>query len=71
MAGAAGYRRTRRVNLADVGAEMPDRIRGGLGPSSKPARLAAAGVGAGLATVAPVWTDTAAFLYERTAPTPS
>lgn len=64
-AAAAGYRRTRRLNLADVGAELPDRIRGGLGPTSKLARLAAAGVGAGLAAVAPVWTDTAVFLYER------
>jgi len=62
---AAGYRRIRRLNLADVGSEMPDRIRGGLGPRSKPARLAAAGVGAGLAAMSPLWSDTAALLYER------
>lgn len=65
VAGAAGYRRRRRLNMADVGVEMPDRIRGGLGPRSKPARLAAAAVGAGLAAISPVWSDTAAFLYER------
>lgn len=65
VARAAGYRRRRRLNLADVGIEMPDRIRGGLGPRARPARLAAAGVGAGLAAMSPLWSDTAAFLYER------
>lgn len=65
VAAAAGYRRTRRHNLADVGAELPDRIRGGLGPHSGPARLVLAGMGVGLAAVAPLWTDTAVFLYER------
>lgn len=68
VARAAGYRRRCRLNMADVGVEMPDRIRGGLGPRSKPARLAAAAVGAGLAIISPIWSDTAAFLYER-APT--
>lgn len=65
VARAAGYKRRRCLKLADVGTEMPDRIRGGLGPRSRPARLAAAAVGAGLAATSPLWSDTAAFLYER------
>lgn len=61
----AGYERCRRLNLADVGNELPDRIRGGMGPRSRPARAAASAIGAGFAAIAPLWADTAAFLYER------
>ena len=69
VARAAGYERRRRLNLADVGAELPDRIRGGLGPRSRAARGAAAAAGAGFAALAPVWTDTAVFVYERASAT--
>ena len=67
-AGAAGYVRRRRRNLPDVGAELPDRIRGGIAPTRRPMRSAMAAVGTGLAAVAPVWADTAVFLYERSTP---
>ena len=66
VAAEAGYERRRRLNLADVGFELADRIRGGLGPRSQPARVAAAAAGLGFAALAPLWTDTAVFLYERT-----
>lgn len=64
VARSAGYVRRGRLNLADVGAELPDRIRG-VADLPKPVRHAMAVTGAGLAAVAPVWPDTAVFVYER------
>lgn len=65
VARSAGYVRRRRLNLSDVGAELADRVRGDLAGTARALRPAMAAVGAGLAAIAPVWPDTAVFLYER------
>lgn len=69
VAESAGYVRRRRLNLADVGVEMPDRIRG-LADVPTPVRAAMAASGAGLAAIAPLWPDTAVFMYEKVSRSP-
>ena len=54
--------------LADVGSELPERIRGSLAgiASNRLVKPALRGVGAAVAASARYWADTAAFLFERT-----
>jgi len=61
----AGYVRKSMLRQADVGAELPSRIRGGLSPSNRMVRLALAGSGLALAATARFWPDTATFHYSR------
>lgn len=51
----------RRVSLADVGTELPERMTGtDHGIAAVPLRLA----GAALAAISPVWSDTGVFVFE-------
>lgn len=61
----AGYVRKSMLRQADVGAELPSRIRGGLAVSNRVVRLGLAGSGLGLAAAARIWPDTATFHYAR------
>lgn len=63
-----GFYLKNRLRIADVGSELPNRLRGKPGEPDVPAkRLLAATFGAALATVAPAWSDTQVFLFERKA----
>jgi hypothetical protein len=64
----AGYTRESMLRQADVGAELPARIRGPLAPSSQLVRILLTLGGVSLAAFSRVWTDTATFHYTRTNP---
>jgi hypothetical protein len=54
------------LRIADVGTELPERMRGKDGEPALPqTRLIGSCVGAILAGIAPVWSDTRVFLFSR------
>lgn len=61
----AGYVRKSMLRQADVGLELPKRIRGGLAPSNRLLSLGLSAGGSALAAVATIWSDTATFHYVR------
>lgn len=63
VAASAGYRLLGSVLVPEVGAELPTRVRGNR--ANLPRDLVLGTVGAGLALVARLWSDTGFFLYER------
>lgn len=61
-----GFALAESLALADVGRELPDRLRGPSGKPKLPAgRWTAALAGAALAALAPLWSDTRVFLFRR------
>jgi hypothetical protein len=65
VAGRAGYVRRGVLRHADVGGELPLRIRGGLTPESPALHVALGLAGRAAEFIAPVWSDTATFHYCR------
>lgn len=63
---AHGFKLVDSVRIADVGAELPNRLRGMEGePSLSAGRAFATIVGSCLALLSPLWSDTRVFLFQR------
>jgi SAM-dependent methyltransferase len=61
-----GFRLADSVSLADVGSELPERLRGKEGEPSKGGKRAIfTAFGALLSLVSPIWSDTRVFLFQR------
>lgn len=64
--GRAGWVFKRMLRLADVGAELPERMRGfAKSEALRWVRPLVRFVGAGIAASTPLWSDTAVFSFER------
>lgn len=64
--GSRGFSLADSVRIADVGPELPNRLRGIEGePSLSASRALATLAGFGLATISPLWSDTRVFLFQR------
>ncbi len=61
----AGWRLVRTARLADVGSELPDRLRLDGALTSRGLRPVVAAGGATVAGLARLWSDTTVFLFER------
>lgn len=62
-----GFALKSALRIADVGSELPERMRGKDGePPLAQTRLFGACLGAILACIAPAWSDTRVFLFSRT-----
>ena len=63
---SSGFRLVDSVRIADVGLELPNRLRGMQGePSLSASRAITTAVGLGLAMISPLWSDTRVFLFQR------
>lgn len=65
LASRSGWRLLRRARVADVGRELPQRMRIDVGQRSGLIRAGLSGVGGALEASASRWSDTAVFLFER------
>lgn len=63
---AEGYGLVKAARIADVGDELPERMRGKEGEPTIPVKqLLGKAIGSGLAAIAPAWSDTRVFLFRR------